>query len=100
MIAAYEPVVDSDLGVVVKIDLDEFRAPFLQIALLGIVAAIVASTLGAIAYLRLSRPMLKELEESERKNRAIVETAADGVIVIDDRAIVETFNSSAEKLFG
>ncbi|WP_204101995.1 MULTISPECIES: PAS domain S-box protein [Spirulina sp. CCY15215] len=100
VIAAYEPVADSDLGVVVKIDLDEFRAPFLQIALLGIVAAIVASTLGAIAYLRLSRPMLKELEESERKNRAIVETAADGVIVIDDRAIVETFNSSAEKLFG
>ncbi|MEM9541235.1 MAG: PAS domain S-box protein [Cyanobacteria bacterium P01_E01_bin.42] len=99
-IAAYEPVADSDLGVVVKIDLDEFRSPFLQVILLGIVAAIVASAIGALFYLRLSRPMFRELEESERRNRAIVETAADGVIVIDDRAIIETFNNSAEKLFG
>ncbi|MGK7924740.1 MAG: PAS domain S-box protein [Spirulina sp.] len=99
-IAAYEPVADSNLGVVVKIDLDEFRAPFLQVALVGIVAAIVASAIGAIVYLRLSRSLLRDLEESERRNRAIVETAADGVIVIDDRATIETFNSSAEKLFG
>ncbi|MBP0021831.1 MAG: PAS domain S-box protein [Cyanobacteria bacterium SBLK] len=99
-IAAYEPVTDSDLGVVVKIDVDEFRAPFLQVTLVGIIAAIVASAIGAIFYVRLSRPMFRELEESERRNRAIVETAADGVIVIDDRAVIETFNSSAEKLFG
>ena len=40
------------------------------------------------------------LAESERRMRAIVETAADAIITIGEDGIIDTFNPAAEKMFG
>jgi diguanylate cyclase (GGDEF)-like protein/PAS domain S-box-containing protein len=32
--------------------------------------------------------------------RAVVDTAAEGIIVVDDQGVIDTFNPAAEKLFG
>ncbi len=40
------------------------------------------------------------LRKSEERLRSIVESAADGIIVIDDRGTIQAFNPSAERLFG
>jgi PAS domain S-box-containing protein len=40
------------------------------------------------------------LRKSEERLRSIVESAVDGIIVIDERAIVHSFNPAAERLFG
>ena len=40
------------------------------------------------------------LRTSEERLRSIVESAVDGMVVINERGIIEAFNPSAERLFG
>jgi len=42
----------------------------------------------------------KELKEKEERLRMTVENAADGIIVIDENGMIDTFNESAQHIFG
>ncbi len=42
----------------------------------------------------------QEIEDREKRIQAIVENMAEGVVTIDDRGNVETFNQAAEQIFG
>lgn len=42
----------------------------------------------------------KRTEESEQRVRAIIQGSPDGIISITEKGIIETFNRSAEKMFG
>lgn len=55
-----------------------------------------------ISHLDISQLRLAEaaLSEREARHRAVLETAVDGIITINERGIIETFNQAAEKLFG
>lgn len=40
------------------------------------------------------------LERTEAKTRTILDTAADGIITIDEAGVIESFNAAAERVFG
>lgn len=48
----------------------------------------------------LARDMSKAFRSSERRQRAILENTADGILTIDHRGILRSFNKAAECMFG
>lgn len=46
------------------------------------------------------KDLFQNLEKSESRLRAIIETAADAIVMIDTKGIVQEFNYTAEKMFG
>ncbi|WP_455234601.1 EAL domain-containing protein [Thiogranum longum] len=44
--------------------------------------------------------VFQRLGDQETHMRAIVDTAAEGIIVVDDKGLIDTFNPAAERLFG
>ncbi len=46
------------------------------------------------------REVRNALEESIARNKAILSTTVDGIIIINDKGIVQTYNTAAEKIFG
>ncbi len=44
--------------------------------------------------------LFRRLGDQESHMRAVVDTAAEGIIVVNDRGTIDTFNPAAEQLFG
>lgn len=42
----------------------------------------------------------RELEESEARKQAILESSVDGIITIDESGLIQSFNRAAQKIFG
>ena len=100
VLAAYEAIREFNLGVVAKIDLAEVRAPYQKAAAIATALAVLMVLLCVFLILRVSSPIIRRLQASESRVRAIVDSAADAIITIDDKGMVESFNAAAERIFG
>jgi len=108
VLAAYEPTLILDFGVVAKIDLAEIRAPFRRAGLLALGPAFGAILVGGGLLLSLNRPLLRRAREAERRYEDLVETLGEGVIVQDkdervtyvNRRLSEMLGCTSEELVG
>jgi PAS domain S-box-containing protein len=65
--------------------------------------ATAAYALGLLALALMLRGMRRSkalLQDAQARTRAIVETVADGVLTLDDRGLIESFNAAACRIFG
>lgn len=100
VLAAYEPVNIYQLGLVAKINLAEFKKPFIRA---GIIAALVGSIfilIGSLLFRRISTTMIRSAEESELQLDVILDTVVDGIVTIDENGSIASYNSAAERIFG
>lgn len=100
ILGAYEPVQYFGWGVVVQIALYEIQRPFMNAILLAAAVAMIAILTGTIMFFRVTDPIITNAAANLARIRAIVETAIDAVITIDDKGVICTANSSVERLFG
>ena len=114
VIAGYTPVGTTALGVVLKVDADEFYAPlrrqlsqwlqlFFAIALAG--SLLVASQVRPVAQRlvhseRLARTRSELLERSEKSLRELYAALGDGIVVLSAAGDIEFANPAAERIFG
>ena len=55
---------------------------------------------GIVHDLTARTKLVERLRASEEHWRSIIESAVDGIVVIDSRGLIEAFNPAAERLFG
>ncbi|MDP4029866.1 MAG: PAS domain S-box protein [Gallionella sp.] len=112
VLAAYRPVAGTDWHIITKIDRDEVLKPMWDMVYWVTLTAFAAAAAIMAALLllwrqqqRTQRLALRALsaavtEKSERRFRAIMQSANDAIISADSTGKVVGWNSSAERLFG
>ncbi len=66
VLAGYGPVPELDAGIVIKLDMAEFRAPFMRTGIAVIVGTLVLIAVGLWLVRDISKPVVAELEDKHR----------------------------------
>jgi diguanylate cyclase (GGDEF)-like protein/PAS domain S-box-containing protein len=114
VVAAYMPIGNTSLGMVLKVDGSELFSP-VKHQLLYVLPMLGLLVLAGVLMLRwLVAPLVRRmaiseqetrdanarLVESETRVRTIFDSVDDGIIVINSAGVIESFNPGAERIFG
>jgi len=100
VVAAFQFIPSLQLGVVAKIDMQEIRRPYVYVALVALVSTFLLLFIGAGLFRYLGSPLLESILEQESRLKSVLNTTVDAIITIDESGLIESFNSTAEKMFG
>lgn len=114
VMAAYAPVGKIGLGMVLKIDTAELYSPIYRqlpyVLLLLLLAVIIGVFLLRILVAPLIRKVVESehetknalalLQDSETRVRAVLQNIEEGILTIDAKGKIITFNPAAERMFG
>nr|WP_321512897.1 PAS domain S-box protein [uncultured Pseudodesulfovibrio sp.] len=101
VLAAYTPLSlqFGVLGMVAKNDLEAIRAPFIQANLIVFGVGLVLTSIFLFVFLRLSEPIIKDIQQSEKQYRDVVEGARNLILRVREDGTVTFANSYANTLF-
>ena len=68
--------------------------------IIGLVTIAIIVVMIIAVYISQRLELVGMLEKNEARTRAIISNTAEAIIAIDEHGIIETFNPSAEKMFG
>ena len=100
VLAAFEPIKELDLGLVAKLDMREVIAPFMAAAATALGIATVVIFIGGLLVLRMARPMVRRIEEGQKRFRTLLESAPDAMVIIDASGEIVMVNRQTEEVFG
>ena len=100
VLAAYEPVAELNLGIVVKIDLNEVQAPFIKVGLLVTGITFILVLFGVTFFYRFTSMMLGRVEESEGRLQVAISGTKDGLWLWDIKTGAEWHAPQWLKLLG
>ncbi|BBB27035.1 diguanylate cyclase domain-containing protein [Amphritea japonica] len=100
VLAAYQPIKLLNYGIVAKIDLAEFRKPFIRASVISISIGVILIFIGAIGFHLITTPLLNRIHRSEYRMRLLLNSTADGVFGINIAGHCTFTNIAGLKLFG
>ena len=100
VLAAYRPLFAGNLGLVVKIDIEEIRRPFLRAVLLASGLAVLLVLGASRLFFRVSSLVEQEMTHLSETFQILARTAREGIILADTHGRIEYVNPAAESLFG
>ena len=68
--------------------------------IVGAILALILATFFVALFYRRNQNAFEKMQASEHKNQAIVESAVDGILTIDQRGIIHSANAATEDIFG
>jgi len=100
VLAAFQYIPSQQLGIVAKIDIQEIRRPYLQGTLVALTSSFLLVIIGTGLFRYLGSPLLGSILEQESRLKSVLNTTVDAIITIDESGLIESFNATAEKMFG
>ncbi|OYV74640.1 MAG: hypothetical protein B7Z66_15765 [Chromatiales bacterium 21-64-14] len=114
VVAAYRPLKDLGLGMVLKVDTGELYYPiWKQIpTVVGLLVLVLAA--GVLSLYWLVVPVVRRVVQSEQETReanakfrdsetyirAVLDNVDEGIITVSDAGQIESFNTAAARMFG
>ena len=102
VLAAYRPITvhDQPMGMVYKIDIKELRAPYIRGGTIVGLVGLMLIGLGLLVFIRIGDPMIREIQESEKRYRQMVEGANTVILRLDAQGRISFINQYGLDLFG
>jgi PAS domain S-box len=105
LLAAFQPVPGTRLGVVAELPLDVLRQPFVDAATSAAIVGVPLIVAGNVLFFLIARPVLRRSRERQTRFRDLVENMCSGVAILGVAADGETFtvtdfNRAAERIQG
>ena len=107
VIAAYGPLNDTGLGLIVKQNAEELYQPIRAQLQWNVPLLLLLVAIGAIVLRSQVTPLVskllvseKDATDKEQHIRTVVDNVGEGIITLNEEGMIESFNSAASLIFG